>query len=77
MCIHIYLVFAVQVCLPFFSERLTLQLQQWLQSDNEVDEEDDEESVFSTITSNMGNTLSRRMRGDLEGKSSREPRRSN
>ncbi|XP_025092879.1 potassium channel subfamily T member 2-like isoform X2 [Pomacea canaliculata] len=47
-------------------ERLTLQLQQWLQSDNEVDEDDDEESVFSTITSNMGNTLSRRMRGDLE-----------
>ncbi|KAK7485655.1 hypothetical protein BaRGS_00023104, partial [Batillaria attramentaria] len=49
-------------------ERLAAQLQHWLQSeasDDEV-EMDDEESIFNTITCNMGSALSKKVRSGLE-----------
>ena len=52
------------------AERLATNLQQVLQADADLadeDEEEDEESLFSTITSNMGNALSRHMRDNIEG----------
>ncbi|XP_070209297.1 potassium channel subfamily T member 2-like isoform X2 [Littorina saxatilis] len=50
-------------------EQLAANLQQWLQSETEDGDEaadDEEESVFNTITSSMGNALTKKMRDGIE-----------
>lgn len=51
------------------TEQLAANLQQWLQSETEDGDEaadDEEESVFNTITSSMGNALTKKMRDGIE-----------